>query len=109
VGSDAPSLADADVDRWLAEVKRDELWVDVRYMQERDVAETLEAEKLLLSKAPLGDRTAERAAGKRGGRPSRLQEFASWRSCSNLVVLCGPGSSRRPETPSHANFFMRWP
>ncbi len=70
-------LADAEIDRRLAEIDRHQLPVHVGDVQQRDVAERLEGEKLVL-RQPLLRQCARHVARQNGGRRGRdLQEFAA--------------------------------
>ena len=69
-------LADAEIDRRLAEQHRHELGVDVGDMDERDVAERLEAQQLGLRQPLLREGARPAARHERRRRRGDLNEFA---------------------------------
>ena len=73
----AARLAGAEIDRRLAEMHRKQLRMQVGEMQQRDVADRVETQQLVLREALL--RESARPAGRheRGGRGGDLEEFAA--------------------------------
>jgi hypothetical protein len=70
-------LADAEIDRGLAEIDRQQLRMNVGDMQQRDVAERVELQELVLCQ-PLLRQRARRQAGHHGrGRRPDLQKLAA--------------------------------
>jgi len=70
---DASRLGKTEVDRWLAQIDRTKLPVQIGKMQKRHVSEPREAQQLAFSELLLRDRTLEAAEalrrydGRRGG------------------------------------------
>jgi hypothetical protein len=95
----APRLAYADVLGRLAEIDRHELAVQVCHMQQRDVAEAVEPQKLLFGEALLRRHPAERTEPVRGRDRRRgsadLQNLAARdhmfpSACSGKVAAGSP-------------------
>ena len=72
-------LADAEIDRRLAEIDRHELAVNVGDMQQRDIAERIELEEFVLRQLLLREGAREAAAaGHQGrGRGADLKNFTA--------------------------------
>ena len=88
----AARLADAEVERRLAEIHRHELRVQVGEMQDRDVAERVEAEELVLRDALLREGAAP-AVGRIAAAAA-----ATCRNSGGRTSLVMPRESGDPET-----------
>ena len=77
MGNQAARVPDAEVDRWLAKIHRQQLPVEVGKMDQRHVAEWLEMQKIRL-REPLPGETA-RPTGREdgGGCGGELDKLAS--------------------------------
>ena len=125
----APRLADAEIDRRLAEEDRPQLGVDIGQMDEGDVAERLEGEEVALREPLLREGPAPpvRQDGRRGGgdleevaagghfrlsdkrrlsRPKRSEEPGSK---AQPAELSGPGSILRIVRDDPADKIVRRP
>ena len=67
-------LADADIDRRLAQQQRHQLAMDVADVKKRDVADRLEAQQLVLGQALLGESARPAGRNERSGRGSQLDK-----------------------------------
>ena len=87
-------LADAEIDRRLAEQERHELGVDVGDVDERDVADRVEAQQLVLGQALLRERPGP-AAGQNGRGCGRHLEKIAPRDHVALPACMADYSRRR--------------
>ena len=115
----APRLADAEIDRRLAEIDRHQLAVDIGDVQQRDVAERVELEQFRFGEALLRQGARERAvAGReRRGRGADLENFTTrnHRPLQPTVThryvpeLAAGGDSEWPGRPGHDPYQCRMP